>query len=166
MKRERLLWAGVLALGALAAALVLSPLGLILLGWLRGEAFFDGKPTSYWVSRLANPETHVEAIDELAQGKGAALPVLLEAMHSEDVAVRRRAAVVLGQIGPEAREAIGPLSELLKDPDATVRSYAAMALGVMGRGAEEAVPALKGALRDDAADVRKAAAVALRRITP
>jgi HEAT repeat protein len=45
-----------------------------------------------------------------------AVPALIIALEDEDVGVRRNAARALGQIGPEAREAVPALMRALRDP--------------------------------------------------
>jgi hypothetical protein len=53
-KRPRLYLAGMLT-GAVLLLALLSPRGRwAVWGWLRGEAFYHGRPTSYWRSRLAD----------------------------------------------------------------------------------------------------------------
>ncbi|MBI4509105.1 MAG: HEAT repeat domain-containing protein [Deltaproteobacteria bacterium] len=84
-------------------------------------------------------------------GRDTDRPVLLGALKTGDVALRRAAAMALGKLGPasDAREA---LCYALADEDPAVRATAAQALGILGdRGA---VPALVGAAGDDEALVR------------
>lgn len=56
--------------------------------------------------------------------------------------VRQRAADVLAQIGPEARDAVPDLTAALRDPSADVRKSAAFALGQIGPDAAGAVAEL------------------------
>lgn len=46
---------------AVPLALWLDPTG-VLLGWLRGEQFFQGRPTSYWNAALQDqdPREHIQ----------------------------------------------------------------------------------------------------------
>lgn len=57
--------------------------------------------------------------------------------------VRVFAARSLGQIGPEAHEALTPLVEILKDPDVAVRIGAAKAIGEIGTGDAYLLASLK-----------------------
>jgi HEAT repeat protein len=50
-----------------------------------------------------------------------AVPVLLEILKDRDAENRRGAVFVLGQIGPDAREALPALKQSLKDPSSEVR---------------------------------------------
>src|SRR5215813_1203778 len=85
-------------------------------------------------------------------------------LKDQDVTVRLAAARALGNIGPEAKEAVPDLIAALKDQDALVRGYAAGALGNIGPGAKEAVPDLRAALKDQDSFVRGSAAYALGQI--
>ena len=63
--------------------------------------------------------------------------------------VRETAAGALGNIGPQAREAITFLAESLKDASVDVRAAAADSLGRVGESAKDATSALVQALRDN-----------------
>ena len=91
---------------------------------------------------------------------------LIRELQETDSDVRSIAAVTLGEIGPEAEDAVPILIKLLQDQDAEgfVRANAATALGKIGEGASKAVPALINALRDQDKYVRKDAAEALEKI--
>src|SRR5262249_28594706 len=56
----------------------------------------------------------------------------IEGLKDQDEDVRRESAWALGNIGPEARDAVSGLIEILKDQDEDVRYSAAWALGRMG----------------------------------
>ena len=91
---------------------------------------------------------------------------LIRELQDTDSDVRSIAAVTLGEIGPEAEDAVPILIKLLQDQDAEgfVRANAATALGKIGEGASKAVPALINALRDQDKYVRRDAAEALEKI--
>jgi HEAT repeat protein len=72
------------------------------------------------------------------------------------------AGLLLGDMGPDAREAVPTLLELLKGEGVQGRKLAAMTLGYIG--VPEAVPALRQALEDGNEAVRKLAAGALLKI--
>jgi len=74
-----------------------------------------------------------------------------------NVKVRRNAALALGFMKANQKEAVPALVAALKDPDAEVRRDAAFALGEIGPGAKEAVPALIAALKDPDGGVRRIA---------
>src|SRR5436305_13924174 len=70
-----------------------------------GQGQYEGRPTSYWVKALGDP----------------------------DVDKRQKAASYLGLIGSDAKEAVPALCKVMReDPDEKVRSNAALALCHMG----------------------------------
>ena len=91
---------------------------------------------------------------------------LIRELQDSDSDIRSIAAVTLGEIGPEAKDAIPALIQLLQDQDAEgfARANAALALGQIGEGAEDAMSVLIQALRDQDKYVRRDAAGALEEI--
>jgi HEAT repeat protein len=93
------------------------------MGSLRREAFFDGKPTNYWVRALkqegflghAPPPGDVGKT--LREGGGAAVPVLREMASSPDENVRAETLRVLTYLGPEAKPATPELAAAMKAED-------------------------------------------------
>ena len=75
---------------------------------------------------------------------------LIRELQDSDSDIRSIAAVTLGEMGPEAKDAVPALIQLLQDQDAEgfVRGNAARALGEIGSGAVDAVPVLIQALQD------------------
>jgi hypothetical protein len=82
------------------------------------------------------------AADSLGRIGAPAVPELIRRLDSPDPELRRRAAAVLGRIGPDAALAVPQLIRLLEDPHAPVRHTAARTLGQIGPRASAAVPAL------------------------
>ncbi len=62
----------------------------------------------------------------------AVLPVLMQGLQSQNVAVRRGAAEGLGLLGTAARSAIAALQTATKDPDESVAKAATIALEKVG----------------------------------
>ena len=91
---------------------------------------------------------------------------LIRELQDSDSDIRSIAAVTLGEIGPEAKDAIPALIQLLQDQDAEgfARANAALALGQIGEGAKDAMSVLIQALRDLDKYVRRDAAGALEEI--
>ena len=87
-------------------------------------------------------ETLVASIASLG---AAAVPQLIDTMHSRDPKVRRVAVLALGGIGPAASASVPRLMELLDDDQ--VWDAAAEALGHIGDEAHAAVPKLVEALK-------------------
>lgn len=117
------------------------------------------------VETLWDPDSRVrgEARHALARLGPPAVPHLARTLaDGELVLMRRRAAEVLGDIGPQAGAAAPALAHALSADDALVRYEAATALSRMGRAARPAVLALGAALaRDPSPAVRLRAAEAL-----
>jgi HEAT repeat protein len=134
-------------------------------GWLGGDAFYRHRPARYWARALQDeaPGARTNTLQALADGKEAAVPVLLELLRSPDAEVRWSAAGALGMIGPEARAAVPALADATRDGDPTVRYTAADALGKIGPDAREAVPALIALLKTSD---RLTAVKALTRLGP
>jgi len=92
----------------------------------------------------------------------AAVPVLSEALDSEDALLRVNAAASLVKIEPSLnKETLKILLGGLKDNRKYVRNSAIRAIGLMGQDAREAVPELASALKDEDKWCRLAAAHAL-----
>src|SRR5690606_26045519 len=85
-------------------------------------------------------------------------------LPDRDSDLRRQAAKELGEMGPEAKEAVPALRKALRDSDAYVRRFSAEALGAIGPAAKEAVPDLALAMNDGKKVVALAAVESLGRI--
>jgi HEAT repeat protein len=79
----------------------------------------------------------------------AAVPVLAKALEDEDGRVRGSAAWGLGEIGPDAKEALAPLRQLLRDEDPAVRLCAAYGVWRVGRLAKEVAPVLSALWQEE-----------------
>jgi HEAT repeat protein len=93
-----------------------------------------GKPVSYWVEALQDPDAKVRKkaatkLGNVGAADAAAVPALAGALKDRDAGVRAEAALALLRIGPAAREAIPALEDAARaDRDARARGYAAKAL--------------------------------------
>lgn len=138
----------------------------------RDEAFDaltrgDGESLSVLVELLQHRDWNVRscAVLGLKEMKGdaePALPDLIRAVGDEYLTVRYSAMGAIGNIGPEAKEAVPALIENLEAYERTmpdlkgpkryygdVRAAAAMALGKIGSEAGEAIPDLEKLQRED-----------------
>jgi HEAT repeat protein len=170
MRKKYLVGAGVMVV-VLVGAVFFDPT-CILIGLLRGQHFFRGRPTLYWKKSLGDPDpaVHAAALTQLKEGGSEAVPVLVAIWSEEDnsgweaIQVRCKAGGILSQIGSGAEAAVIPLARAVKDNDPHIRSVAITALGSLGpRGWSEAVPALVDLLETED---RQAAAQALSRFGP
>lgn len=164
------LWAFTLFV-ILAVAVAVSPLRYLLRGWVAGESFQSGWPTSYWVDVLADQDADARqrATSALTQGgptSEPAIPALIAALEDPKAQVRWGAAHALGEIGRRPEQVVPALVKLLSSSSAPDRIWAATGIGLFGRDAKAAVPALVGALDDSAPKVRSQSAWALGRIGP
>ena len=145
---------------------------LAVLGCREKEVEHEGKPISYWVQQMTNPDSAVrhQAVAAFAHDAGrspAAARALLEVLSDEREAdVHATIADALGTLGPHALEAAPALVRLLDDEHAPVRQSATSALGGLGTRSPLVVPALVQALDDEDHDVRAAAADGLARAGP
>ncbi len=87
---------------------------------------------------------------------------LIGRLTHPDPVLQIHAGLLLGDMGPDAREAVPTLLEMLKGEAVQGRKLAAMTLGSIG--VPEAIPALRQALEDGNEIVRKLAAGALAKI--
>jgi HEAT repeat protein len=107
------------------AVFVASPANYFrLLGLLRREATFDGRPTSYWLAALkkdpflgANPPKDVGKI--LREGGAPAVPVLLEMLHEGDAQTRSEVLLTLGLMKPDPATVRLALARALQTEDVT-----------------------------------------------
>jgi HEAT repeat protein len=106
----------------------------------------------------------VYAFGSIGPGAESAVPLLIEAIHDDDLQVA--ALDSLGMIGPGAKDAVPDLIELLHDPDFFTVSDAMEALGGIGPDAEAALPELQNFLQDFSKLTVIDAAVAIKRIHP
>jgi HEAT repeat protein len=98
-----------------------------------------------------------------------AVPYLLQVVKKDkDAKVREAAALALGKMSANPKEAVPVLIEALKDKENAVRAAAARALGQLGPDAKDAVPALeelrKSTEKDKDKGVMRAAGDALKSI--
>lgn len=143
-KRRKLLLAGT----AIAAALIILSLPAVhwpLVGWWRGEPFYDGRPASYWSAAVAPLSSHYKLYGPAAEIECYAPDCLFPALrrHLGRVVPTRLLAhgeVPLGQGDPAA---VPVLRALLREPDEQSQAYAAWALARVGPPAAAAVPELR-----------------------
>jgi HEAT repeat protein len=93
-----------------------------------------GKPVTYWVSALQDPDAKlrqkaVVKLGNVGPKDAAVLPALIDALKDADAAVRREAVLSLMKYGPDAKEAVPVLADMkLRDRDEEVRVFAGKAL--------------------------------------
>jgi HEAT repeat protein len=111
--------AALLAVG-LAAVFFIPSSRSLLFALLRREAFYDGRPTSFWVEALKSGDTvdspggaSADIGKVLADGGQQAVPVLVQMLRDEDQNVRFQAVLALGAMTPPPRDAVPALAEAL-----------------------------------------------------
>jgi HEAT repeat protein len=110
---------------------VLILLAVLLMGCGRREPVLSGgKPVSYWVEALRQPDAKLRKqaavkLGNAGPANAAVLPALRNALRDRDAAVRCEAILALLKCGPAAGEALPELVALQReDRDPRVRSYA------------------------------------------
>ena len=123
----------------------LSMLALLLTGC--GQAaptLSGGKPVSYWVQALKDPDPALRKkaafkLGNAGPAEATVVPALVAALRDEDAGVRSAAILALVKFGPDAKEAIPALAEMEhEDNDDQVRAYAAKALARIPGSKEQA----------------------------
>lgn len=150
-----------------------------ILGLVRGESFYQGRPTSYWrgvvkdravrllyTSLAPPPPTFFEETQEYlkrlltkeveippSKKDLAALPVYIDLLGDEDADVRWYAAWTIGNMGPLAKTAIPRLSSLLQDDNSLIRHSTVHAIAsIEGR---EGVDLVLSLMKDQEPPVRR-----------
>jgi HEAT repeat protein len=103
-----------------------------------------GKPVSYWVQALQNPDpkvrrTAVFKLGNVGPADGAALPAVQGALRDRDPRVRREAILALVKFGADARQALPLLNELRHDCEGKVRADAVRAMEKLAADAESSL---------------------------
>ncbi len=172
MTRRRLfVVGGVVLLGALAVGWALPDLRWAAWGHLRGEAFYRGRPTSYWRGQLAD-WLSVNDMTCLPPLPPHTLPDLLGYDRTDQL---ERRLGISPRVGDEANylwngdpAAVPVLIELLQDPAPGMAPQAAHGLERIGPDARAAVPTLvrMARLEHEPPNVYRPIAGALRKIDP
>ncbi len=100
------------------------------------EKYFSGEPVDHWLEEIKSPDTKK----------------------------RKKAADVLGNVGPADDRSIPALIEAVKDKDAKVRAAAVLGLSKIGPPAASSESVLAEATKDKDPTVRSHATTALERI--
>lgn len=115
------------------------------------------------ILKNAAPEDALAAIHTLASAGKEAVPFLCDCCQHEGAAYW--ACLALGEIGPDAADAVPDLMKLQQHEQPDVRLQAMVTLGEIGPAAKKALPGLTNALEnDDFPGVRYAAAYAIGQI--
>jgi HEAT repeat protein len=131
MRKRRLFAIIVVIVGLLTLAWLYPNAVYVPVGYVKGEATFDGKPTDYWVHAL-NQEGFFgqapppgDAGKTLRQGGSAAVPVLCEIAQGPDKNLRLAALNALALMGAEAKTAKPMLQATVKTETDRSRFYLA-----------------------------------------
>lgn len=130
------------------------------LGYLRGDNFYQGRSASYWQKVLRSNDTSSLESAEL-------VPFLVAALDDRKPAVRIRAASILGTIGEPARDAVPALLKAGSGPDGKIHKAALAGFQIVDESAKEHPDCnvkLEFGSEDEAAYY--AAAAAARKIDP
>jgi HEAT repeat protein len=138
---------------------------LNVIGYVKHERLYRGHPTSYWAQALKDKGSgsYDETVTLLKDGGADGVPMLIEAMESDDPTVRLRSSEALGEIGADAIPAV---ITALQSDDRIVRITAARSLNKMGAAAKSAIPAMIQALDDQEFLVKQMIIRALAQLGP
>ncbi len=112
----------------------------------------------------ASEEARVDMISAIASLGGQAVPRLVVGLEYPNV--RRQIIEVLGEMGPEAAEAVPALLKHVDDEDPATRADIFVTLGHIGPAAKAATEAATKALQDSEQEVQSSAVYALGSIGP
>ena len=128
MKKKILLIACATLLAGVVIIEVTNPIvGDIVGGWLGGEAFFDGKPTHYWINAFRTDRSR-DIGKILRMGGAAAVPVLAQMLHEPDEDLRTQALLALSLMDSPPTEAAPGLEAVLHGTEHPGNFYPAFAL--------------------------------------
>jgi hypothetical protein len=145
MTRRRKLLAAGAALAVVAVTLSFPAVHWPLVGWLRGEPFYRGRPASYWAAAVEPLSTHF-ILNAPAPGIECYAPdCLFPGLR------KRLGRPVPSRLLPAAEApfgegdsaAVSVLVVLLRHPNESVQMHAAWALARVGPPARDAVPDLR-----------------------
>ena len=153
MKRRMLAWSGGSISLALGIAFLIPSSRYSMLGYLRDEKFDEGRPKSYWIDALRDPNPEVRQAAEtclahMGPQAADAVPALTALLQDEKAEVRAKAAFALYKIRVQSGSAVRPLCDGLKDSHPAVRLYCSMCLSGVGPQAYSAIPDLIEAVKD------------------
>jgi hypothetical protein len=97
-------------------------------------------------------------------GSDVLISKYIKQLKKSNPELRGDAALALGNMGADSKNAVPALAQALSDNDSLVRDFSATALGKIGPSAKSAIPALVTALNDPDPIVRASASEALSRI--
>jgi hypothetical protein len=185
MKKRIGIGLGFLLALVVIAVLVVPEYRLTLLGYLRGENRFEGRPTSYWrfrvelyTARRPNPAAmnYFEKLlnylsingtperPSVLAGKPEALPVLIDLIREKrSLPVTQEVYKAIGTMGQPSAKQVLPLLE--EEIDGQEGMFCRMAaVRALGRLGQEGIPLLIRALKHKSPDVRVTAAGTLKEI--
>lgn len=156
----------IVLLGLCSAVVLFPALAYVPLGRLNGEAFFAGKPTSYWKHALKGEGIlgHGPPAGDVGQtlrdGGSESVGVLTQMLQDPDRHVRRQALLALFYIGADAKPAAPTMSAMMKKEDSSVIFLAASA-ALAKADPELECETLAEVLRDTSNQDRRAWALAV-----
>jgi hypothetical protein len=164
MKRRRLFWLSLLLLLLVLAVVVFPASRWRIIGWVKGEAFYDGRPTSYWSERIKARHVRHDERSKLILAKANntySWTRLWSDLTGRDTEDLSDPLCTQESAYPFADTAAVPVMiELLGDPESQVRIYTCHALVTVEGSNKAAIPALVLMLGSaDVYDRRNAASV-------
>jgi hypothetical protein len=139
MKRRKLIWLGLATVVTIAGVALLPSVHWRLIGWARSEAFFEGRPTSYWKRDVRQ----WQMIDSFLSGDlyffPPEEPTPFEGFLEKYFGVRHRKNGPVHPLDDAGAASVPVLVELLSCEEKNVRLFAIQSLGHIGPGARAAL---------------------------
>jgi hypothetical protein len=166
MKRRWQLWLGLTILLLAGGFFLLPAVRWSVIGWASGEAFYQGRPTSYWSQEAQNLNSLVVTVGGSVERHWVHNIWMRRLSWEEEVLEKLKLRTMnlesndFPLLNPDPT-ALPVLIELLDDPDSQVRQIAAQGLERLGPEAAPAITALRLACEEEDAKVRQQARLAL-----
>jgi hypothetical protein len=143
MKRCKLVWLGLATVVTIAGVALLPSVHWRLIGWARNEAFFQGRPTSYWKRDVRQ----WQMVDSWLSGDlyffppdfDAPVPTPAEEFLVKCLGVRHQKNGPVHPLDDAGSAGVPVLVELLSCEEKNVRLFAIQSLGHIGPGARAAL---------------------------
>jgi hypothetical protein len=133
-------------------------------GLIKGETFFDGRPSSYWRDQFKDEGQHSfkgslrqATIELFTTNYDRALPLLRETIHDSDKDTRWVTVYLMGECGKASANELPLLTAALRDPKPRVRFYAIPAVAIVAPDAATALAAISPLLTDNDINVSRQA---------
>ena len=142
-------------------------------GFIKGETFFDGRPSSYWRDQFKDEgqnsfrgSLRQATIELFTTNYERALPLLRETIHDSDKDIRSVTVCLMGECGKACTNELPLLTAALRDPEPRVRFYAIPAVAIVAPDVPTALAAISPLLTDSEISVSRQAVYCYCQLDP